>query len=69
MLVFLGFAFGTNKLRESFTNNNNTLGILVSPALPRALNIPSIFPHRTQEIYKTLVNDQVHLQNRNNNKK
>ena len=30
MLVFLGFALGTNKLGESFTNSNNTLGNLVS---------------------------------------
>ena len=30
MLVFLGFALGTNKLGESFTNSNNTLGTLVS---------------------------------------
>ena len=30
MLVFHGFALGTNKLGESFTNSNNTLGNLVS---------------------------------------
>ena len=30
MLVFLGFALGTNKIGESFTNSNNTLGTLVS---------------------------------------
>ena len=29
-IVFLGFALGTNKLGESFTNSNNTLGTLVS---------------------------------------
>ena len=30
LLVFLGFALGTNKFGESFTNSNNTLGSLVS---------------------------------------
>jgi len=30
LLVYLGFALGTNTLGESFTNSNNTLGILVS---------------------------------------
>ena len=46
----LGFALGTNKLGESFTNSNNTLGTLVSLGFASGTKY-------TLGIITTLVND------------
>ena len=53
---------GTNWLGVSFTNSNNTLGMLESLGFASGLSLPL-------GIITTLVNDWVHLQHQNNNKK
>ena len=40
MLVSLGFALGTNRLGGSFTNSNNTLGMLESLGFASGLSFP-----------------------------
>ena len=61
MLAFLDFTLDTNRLGESFTNSNDTHSMLESLGFASRLSLPL-------GIITTLVNDWVHLKNRNNNK-